>query len=93
MIVVGEVLTRTYTFAEYQSGNEAAYRRGLRHGVALASDLADDAATLGEARRILARACRAACGYGDRRRHPGRPPILDEIRRRLARPDESMMDG
>ena len=68
---------------EEQRKYEGAYRRGLSHGLALASDLADQAATLLEARRLLRRAANLAHGYRDQRRHPGRPPILDELRRKL----------
>ena len=69
---------------EDQRRFESAYRRGLHHGVALCQDLADQAATLPEVRRLLRRAANLAHSYRDQRRHPGRPPILDELRRKLA---------
>ena len=80
-----DLLAHRYSFDEHLQGCESAYRRGLHHGVNLASDLADDASTLAKARRTLIRAERVAGQHRSRRRHPGRPPIVDEIRRKLAR--------
>jgi hypothetical protein len=71
---------------ETQRSYENAYRRGLHHGVALADELAADAATLGDIRRLLRRAYRLCFDYRDQNKHKGRPPLMDELRRKLAKP-------
>jgi hypothetical protein len=84
-MTAADLIAHRYSFEEHRQGVEAAYRRGIHHGVNLASDLADDATTLREARWRLTRAENMASEYRGLSRHPGRPPIVDELRRRLAR--------
>src|SRR5262245_22482843 len=68
-----------------QRAVESAYRRGLHQAVGFAFDLVADAPTLAAARSILGRAESIAAEYRSTSRHPGRPPILDEIRQRLSK--------
>jgi hypothetical protein len=82
---MADVLARRLTHDEHQRGCESAYRRGIHHGLALAGDLADGEGTLREARWRLTRAENMAGEYRSLSRHPGRPPIVDELRRRLAK--------
>jgi hypothetical protein len=84
-MTTADILNHRYSFDDHIQRWENDYLMGLHHGVLLSSDLADDASSLAEARRILIRAERAAGQYRDRRRHPGRPPIVDLIRRKPAR--------
>jgi hypothetical protein len=62
---------------------EQAYRRGLHHGIALAGDLADESLSLAQAQRLLTRAENVAGEYRSVARHPGRPPLMEEIRVRV----------
>jgi hypothetical protein len=64
---------------------ETAYRRGLHHGLVLASDLVENSTTLVGARRLLREAEGVASEYRSQSRHPGRPPLADVIRERLRR--------
>jgi hypothetical protein len=66
-----------------QRNYESAYRRGMHHALVLAGDLADVAASLAGVRRLLRRAEGIAGEYRSQSRFPGRPPLTDEIRRRL----------
>jgi hypothetical protein len=79
-----ELMSRTFTWAEVCQSSEASYRRGVHHGVVLGSDLADESDTLKEARRTLRRAERLAGKYRDMKRYKGQPPLLCEMRRKLA---------
>jgi fructose-specific phosphotransferase system component IIB len=65
--------------------SESAYRRGVHHGLALAGSLVDDSLSLKQAQRMLTRAENMAGEYRSLARHPGSPPILDELRRRVLR--------
>jgi hypothetical protein len=66
-----------------QGRYESSYRRGLHHGLVLASDLVENAITLVGARRLLRKAEGIAGDYRRQSAYPGRPPLCDEIRRRL----------
>ncbi len=88
-----DILDRRFTFDEHLKGCEGSYRRGVHHGVSLAADLIGDATSLAEARRILARADAVAADYRNQGRHPGRPPIVDEIRGKMARRRKPAIGG
>jgi hypothetical protein len=64
---------------------ESCYRRGVHHGLALAGRLVDQSLSLRQAQRLLARAENLAGEYRSLARHPGNPPILDEITRKVLR--------
>lgn len=64
---------------------ESAYRLGVQHGLVLAGDLLEESLSLKQARRLLTRAENMAGEYRSLSRHPGSPPILDELRRRVLR--------
>jgi hypothetical protein len=64
---------------------ESAYRRGIHHGLALAGGLVDESLSLRQAQRLLTRAENFAAEYRSLARHPGRPPVMDELRRRVLR--------
>ncbi len=62
---------------------ESAYRRGFHQGVGLSYDLVEDLLGSTSARRALGSAERIASEYRSQGKHPGRPPIVDEIRLRI----------
>jgi hypothetical protein len=68
-----------------QRASEASYRRGVHHGLALAGRLVDQSLLLRQAQRLLTRAENLAGEYRSLARHPGNPPILDEITRKVLR--------
>ena len=68
-----------------QRACESAYRRGIHHGLALAGGLVDESLSLRQAQRFLTRAENLAGEYRSLARHPGNPPILDEITRKVLR--------
>jgi hypothetical protein len=62
---------------------ERSYRKGVHQALAFAADLSDRASSLGELRRLLARAENVAADLRYRRKHVGRGMLLDEIGSRL----------
>jgi hypothetical protein len=85
---LADIVSRHYTWEELQQGCENAYRRGVHHGTILSSGLAADVHADAETMRLLRRAERLAGRYRDHRRYPGQPPIVQEIRGKLARSAE-----
>ena len=65
--------------------SEASYRRGVHHGLALAGRLVDESLSIRQAQRFLTKAENLAGEYRSLARHPGNPPILDEITRKVFR--------
>ena len=82
------MILRDVTAADLPSdpnGHETAYRRGFHQALALAYDLVETAPTVALALKILDRAEALAGEYRSLKRHPGRPPLCDELRARLSR--------
>ena len=70
---------------ERLAAHEAAYRRGVHQALAFAGDIADEAATLQEARRTLTKAENIAGRLRFIRKDEGRGALLDHIRTSLSR--------
>jgi hypothetical protein len=68
-----------------QAKYENAYRRGVNQALTFASDLADEAADLKEARRLLMRASSIAGKLRCQKKYKGRPPLLNLLREKLDR--------
>jgi uncharacterized protein (DUF924 family) len=68
-----------------QRASESAYRRGIHHGLALAGNLVDQSLSIRQAQRFLTKTENLAGEYRSLARHPGRPPVMDELRRRVLR--------
>jgi hypothetical protein len=65
--------------------SESAYRRGFNHGIALCYDLVGNSSSVAQARRTIGKADDLAYEHRSLRRFPGRPPLVDDFRRRLMR--------